>query len=286
LRSPTTKEFHVLNLGAGVQSTMLYLMFLRGELKPQLNYAIFADTGDEPVAVYNHLDWLETLNGPPILRASKPNRLSVDLMGGKTSTGQRFAAIPAFTTADGTTVGRTKRQCSKEYKTEPIERSIRRGVVGLQPRQRIPRGTVIHQYFGISADEAGRAVRIRERFKAKPWAIPHFPLVERFITRADAVRYLAGKVPHETPRSACVYCPYHSDAEWVRVKAVPEDWALAVRLDAVLREPGRIVNRDMKSTMFLHRSLKPLDKVVFNPKQQDRQLSIGFWQECEGVCGV
>ena len=280
------REFHVLNLGAGVQSTMLYLMFMRGELKPQIHFAIFGDTGDEPQAVYDHLGWMRNLQGPPILCRSKPNRLSEDLMRGVNSTGQRFAAIPAFTTSDGSTVGRTKRQCSKEYKTEVIERSIRRDVVNLQPRQRIPRGTIIHQYFGISADEAGRAARIRERFKTKPWAQPHFPLLERFITRGDAIRYLTGKVPHETPRSACVYCPYHSDEEWRRVKAVPEDWALAIQVDRALREPGRVVNRDMKSAMYLHRSLKPLEEVILKPHPADRQLSIGFWQECEGVCGV
>jgi len=265
---------------------MLYLMFLRGELKPQLHYAVFADTGDEPQAVYDHLGWMRGLQGPPILCRSKPNRLSVDLMQGVNSTGQRFAAIPAFTTTDGKTAGRTKRQCSKEYKTEVIERSIRRDVVGLQPRQRIPKDTIIHQYFGISADEAGRAVRIRERLKAKGWTVTHFPLVERFITRADAVRYLSGKVPHETPRSACVYCPYHSDAEWVKIMAIREDRALAIEVDRALREPGRIVNRGIDGKMYLHRSLKPLEDVIFKPHAADRQLSIGFWQECEGVCGV
>ena len=45
-------ELHILNLGAGVQSTTLYLMFMRGDIKPQIDYAIFADTGEEPEAVY------------------------------------------------------------------------------------------------------------------------------------------------------------------------------------------------------------------------------------------
>ncbi len=54
--SPTS--YHILNLGAGVQSTALYLMFCRGDIEPTIDYAIFADTGEEPQAVYAHLEWL------------------------------------------------------------------------------------------------------------------------------------------------------------------------------------------------------------------------------------
>ena len=51
-----TKEIHILSLGAGVQSTALYLMDLDGDLDDiKFDYAIFADPGDEPEAVYKHL---------------------------------------------------------------------------------------------------------------------------------------------------------------------------------------------------------------------------------------
>ena len=52
----TTKTFHVLNLGAGVQSTALYLMFAKGDFPEKLDYAVFADTQEEPESVYKHLD--------------------------------------------------------------------------------------------------------------------------------------------------------------------------------------------------------------------------------------
>ena len=42
-------EYHVSNLGAGVQSTALYLLAREG--KYTFDVAIFADTGDEPKAV-------------------------------------------------------------------------------------------------------------------------------------------------------------------------------------------------------------------------------------------
>jgi hypothetical protein len=79
----------------------------------KLDAAIFADTGEEPEAVYRHLEWLQSLNGPPILVRSV-GRLGDDLVNGRNSTGGRFASIPAFTTKDeGGTVGITRRQCSK-----------------------------------------------------------------------------------------------------------------------------------------------------------------------------
>ncbi len=53
------KTLRVLSLGAGVQSTTLALMIEKGEI-PMVDAAIFADTGAEPKAVYDHLDWLET----------------------------------------------------------------------------------------------------------------------------------------------------------------------------------------------------------------------------------
>lgn len=79
-------ELHILNLGAGVQSTTLYLMFLKGFLKPCIDYAVFADTQEEPKAVYDHLQWLQSLNGPQILVRSK-GRLGDDLIAGIRSNG-------------------------------------------------------------------------------------------------------------------------------------------------------------------------------------------------------
>lgn len=299
-------EHHILNLGAGVQSTTLYLMTMSGEA-PAVECAIFADTGEEPAAVYRHLDWLKSLNGPPIIVRSA-GRLGDDLTRGRNTTGGRFAAIPCFTRLhddEGAAVGevgRTRRQCSKEYKTEVIERSIRRDVLGLKPRQRVPKGVKVVQYFGISWDERSRASRIWERFHVEKAAaaLPVFPLVERQWTRANCIDWLDGKVPHETPRSACVFCPFHNDAEWLRIKEQdPEGWARAVEIDIALRTEGSVVNRDMRQAMYLHRTCQPLTQISFKPRSSSKELQLGFavdsdeYQEaagfgveCEGVCGV
>lgn len=47
-----------LSLGAGVQSTTIYLLACEGVIPP-FDAAIFADTGWEPRRVYEHLERLE-----------------------------------------------------------------------------------------------------------------------------------------------------------------------------------------------------------------------------------
>lgn len=282
-------EYHVLSLGAGVQSTRLYLKFVNGEMPHKLDAAIFADTQEEPEAVYHHLEWLRSLGGPPILTGSA-GKLGDDLVSGRNSTGGRFASIPAFTTIDGgRTVGITRRQCSKEYKTEVIGKVLRREVLGLQPGRSAPKGVSVVQYIGFSLDEGGRAARL-SRIPTARYIKRSFPLIEALETRANCVTELKDKVPHKTPRSACVFCPYHDDNEWDLIKRTDESgWSRAVEVDHALRSPGSIVNRGMDQAMYLHRSCKPLDLVQLQPKPPSSravQLPMGFHSECEGVCGV
>lgn len=284
------REFHVLNLGAGVQSTTIKLMEADGELYGDdglpisFNVAIFSDTGEEPKSVYEHLDWLESAGGCPIVRTGI-GKLGDDLINGQNSTGQRFAAIPAFTRVKGSqSVGITRRQCTKEYKIEPIERWIRRELIGLKPRQRMPSDVVIHQYMGFSTDEPGRAARARLRFSQIRWGKVHFPLFfdEVWMSRSDCKRYLEKRCPHPVPRSACVFCPFKSNREWMELRDNDhEGWERAVFIDNALRTTGSVANRDMNAELFVHRSAVPLEDANLG----DDQPSL-FDMECEGGCGL
>jgi hypothetical protein len=284
-------EYHILNLGAGVQSTALYLMSLRRdepEHVPVFDYAIFADTGEEPKAVRKHLDWLHSLGGPPIIERSVGSRLGDDLARGIHSTGQRFASIPAFT-KDPAERGPAmlRRQCTAEYKIGVVERAIRRDVLGLEPGRRVPKGVAVHQWFGLSYDEPRRIVKVQDRFRSIAYAEPHFPLWDMQYTRADCAAYLAAIVPHETPRSACTFCPFHDNAEWRRLRdSDPEGWSRAVEVDAMLRRPGAVVNRGLDAPIFVHRSCVPLSEApIDEPETRSDQYLFGFAQECEGMCG-
>lgn len=278
------REYHVLNLGAGVQSTTLYLMSMEDKLEnPPFDVAIFADPQDEPEAVYKHLDWLESLGGPRIIRATA-GCLGDDLMLGRNSQGHKFVPIPAFTAIEeGEPNGMIRRQCTFEYKIRVITKCIREELIGLKPRQRMPKDVHVHQYVGFSYDEPGRAARMRGRYASIPWSSCHFPLIDEVMKRGDCLRWLDdhGGAPHETPRSACVFCPFHSNDEWRRVKSNAADWERACAVDDALRVDGNVLNRNLDQKMYVHKSCRPLREVNLD----DNQKSL-FDMECEGGCGL
>jgi len=182
-----------------------------------------------------------------------------------------------------------KRQCTKEYKIEVIERTIRREIVGLKPRQRFPVKDVhIHQYMGLSFDEAKRVLRVRKRFYDIAWATPHCPLFETNTTRAGAKSWLQPRCPHCVPRSACVFCPYHDQEEWCAIAAVLADWERACEIDDALRRDKYrkegSTQGQFREDQFVHRSCLPLreaDLTIPDPHPE-----FGFVRECEGMCGV
>lgn len=277
-------KYHVLNLGAGVQSTALFLLAREPDPKVRFDLAIFADTGEEPSAVYKHLDHLRSLGSPEIWVRSAGS-LGDDLIHGRNSTGQRFASIPAFTKDASGKVGIVRRQCTKEYKIEVVNKAIRRELLGLKPRQRIPKDVVIHQYFGISTDEAGRAERAKKRFEGVRHTVPMYPLIEMGWSRQDCLAYLRDRLPHEVPKSSCVFCPYRTNQSWLNLQRTdPEGWMRAVEIDAALRDEGSIVTRGFRQELFVHRSCIPLAVIDFTalcPNTLD-PMSTG---ECHGMCG-
>lgn len=264
----------ILSLGAGVQSSTLLLMSCKGVL-PKLDCAVFADTQYEPRAVYDHLAWLEAeaaKAGIPVHRVTAGN-LKEDalawLRSRKSVDGKRFASLPLFVeNADGSQ-GRIRRQCTKVYKIEPVERFILREVLGLRPRQRRPREPVVEQWLGISSDEPQRAKgpgvmvnkkRVRKTltgdegytvkvWRGELWKTHAFPLLNLTIhpdrrssqtaflpaelDRAACLAWLRDHYPDRAvPRSACINCPNRSNAEWRDMRDNdPEAWADAVQFD-------------------------------------------------------
>ena len=279
------REFHLLNLGAGVQSTALFLLAREPDPKLRFDLAIFADTGEEPASVYSHLEYLQALSDP-IIWVRSAGKLGDDLINGRNSTGQRFVSIPCFTTDGAGKVGMVRRQCTAEYKIEVVNRAIRRELLGLKPRQRIPKDVVVHQYFGISTDEAGRAERAKKRFAEIKHTVPHWPLIEMGWSRKDCIAYLKDKLPHETPKSSCVFCPYRTNQSWATLKATdPDGWNRAVEIDTALRDVNSICNRGFRQELFVHRSCIPLEQVDFKalaPNTID-PMTVG---ECQGMCGL
>lgn len=260
-----------ISLGAGVQSTTMALMAKEGEITPMPDCAIFADTGWEPKAVYAHLERLIAALPFPVHIVSAGNiRESII---NHTNTTQRYAAVPWFIRGDDKD-GMGRRQCTSEYKIQPIERK-QRELLGYKPRQRIPDKS-IEVWIGISWDEMQRMKDPRNK-----WQVNRWPLIEKEMRRWQCQEWLKA-YGWNAPRSACLGCPFHSDAEWRAIKQNPEEWADVVEVDKALREGGNI--RGMRSPAFMHAKRVPIDQVDFDNEEDCGQLS--FLSECEGMCGV
>lgn len=265
--------FHVVSLGAGVQSSTMLLMLAEGALNyPKPDVAIFADTGWEPRAVYKHLDWLESevsKHGVKIVRTSRSN-IREDMIN-CAEKGVYAYTMPLFTKDDETgKQGILMRQCTYAYKIQQIRRTIRQ-LLGYGPKGRVKEK--VKMYLGISIDEV-------HRMKPSPVKyIEHvYPLVENGISRDDCLAWMAARGYPKPPKSACIGCPYHSDRIWAEMKRNdPESWADAVDFDRRIRRMPKI-----KSSLYLHVSRKPLDEVVFNENDDTDH----FGNECEGMCGL
>ena len=127
-------EHHVLLLGAGVQSTAIYLLMRERKVAvPESLVAVFADTQEEPGAVYEHLAWLKSLEWPAIkirTRGKLGDALFKDRPWKKSPT-----VVSAFTKAGTERPAIMQRHYTTDFKIEVIEKFIREEMLGLKPRQ-------------------------------------------------------------------------------------------------------------------------------------------------------
>lgn len=263
-------DYTYISLGAGVQSSFMAVCCALGLYGvPRADFAIFADTQDEPREVYEHLwrlaAWLDT-HGLRVEICSR-GRLSDNPV-------DRFIRIPAWTNMDGS-ASPIKRQCTSNYKIQPIERRVRE-LIGVERGRRVK--AKVRALHGISFDEVYRMKPSRT-----PWITVEFPLVDARLTRWHCLelwsKYCDLPAP---PRSACVYCPYHSDDEWRRIRDNdPEAWEFACEYDERIRNSTR---SGIRNPAYLHRSLVPLRDVDLTDYQANQA---NLWNaECEGMCGV
>jgi 3'-phosphoadenosine 5'-phosphosulfate sulfotransferase (PAPS reductase)/FAD synthetase len=279
------KSLRVLNLGAGVQSTAIYLMIMDGDLPP-VDFAVFADVGDEPAAVYAHVEFLKSLNGPEIHTVTR-GCLGDNLINGVNADGQRHISIPTHLAIDGVPTSMGRRQCTSEYKILPIERFLREQA-GLEKGQRLTKGQTITQVFGLSWDEPRRVERVKANFHGRAGWQPEFPLFDDMMTREDCVRYLEKRLPEYTvARSACVFCPYKRDSEWISLRDTdPIGWQRAIEIDRAIRQETSVCTKGMNATQYLHKSCVPLEFVELKAEPPDRQAKFQWSQmDCEGMCG-
>tara|TARA_Y100001973_G_scaffold105980_1_gene181330 strand:- start:4855 stop:5721 length:867 start_codon:yes stop_codon:yes gene_type:complete len=267
-------KLRVISLGAGVQSSVMALMAAKGEVGPMPDCAIFADTQWEPKEVYTHLDWLEKQLPFPVHRVTAGN-IRADHVSLAKGERKRVGFMPLY----GGGMGIGRRHCTKEYKIEPVLKNIRE-LLGLKYRQRAPKTPVVESWLGISTDEMQRLKLAHEKYISHRW-----PLIEESMARSDCLKWFTNNYPNRVlAKSACVGCPFHTDAEWRRIRdEMPDAWADAIEFDKVIRNAGI---GSARKAQYLHRSSVPLDEVDLSTAADKGQQEFGFLEECEGMCGI
>lgn len=274
-------RFRILSLGLGVQSTTLALMAAHGEFGHMPDMAIFADTGAEPTPIYEQLKWLQSGNVLPfpihIISAGNMREETLRAVDGESG----FHSRPPFhvLNPDGS-AGMIRRQCTQDFKIEPIIKEVRR-IVGLARGRKGPANPIVEQWIGISRDEIQRAANSRVR-----WIHNRFPLLEKDMRRSDCMAWLERHGYEVPPKSACSECPFRSNSEWRWLRDNdPAGWDSAVQVDRALRKEGNKIPLD--GQLFVHRDRVPLDQADISSDEERGQM--GFWgvgEECQGMCGV
>jgi 3'-phosphoadenosine 5'-phosphosulfate sulfotransferase (PAPS reductase)/FAD synthetase len=228
-------------------------MAAKGEITPMPKCTIFADTQDEPREVYEYLRYLEAKLPFPIVKVTN-GKLSDTFQ-------ESFIHIPSFKLKNNGQISIGKRQCTGLFKLRPIYRHLRElGATSKNP---------IVLWVGITTDEISRVKPARVKYIQNRW-----PLIELEKNRHWCLSWLK-KNGFATPaKSACEYCPLHSDSSW---RSLPrESMQRAIAIDRMLtRTRGE----------YLHPSCVPLEKIDFSAEEERGQLNM-FNNECEGMCGV
>lgn len=268
------KEYlRVLSLGAGVQSTTLALMIEKGEV-PMVDCAIFADTKGEPKLVYEHLKWLESQLSFPIYQTSWRD-LKQDMIDA--SVGKyKFMSIPLFTKNIKTgKKGLLRRQCTFDYKIKPVQQKVRK-LLGYAKGEKVKKGTKVEMLMGISYDEMQRM-----KINALKYIENVYPLVEKKIRRHNCLDWMKKNNYPKPPRSACTFCPYHTNLEWAEIKKNKDEWDEVVAIDEMIRHSSK---KDENDRVYLHKSCVPLSEADLKDSKDKGQYSL--LDECDGMCGV
>jgi hypothetical protein len=283
---------HFISLGAGVQSSTMAMLAAKGIITPMPLGAVFADTQGEPAAVYAWLDWLEKQLPFPVYR---PSRGSLEEREMSLKTVKKPSAkypgkvyrenkIPSFFwNKEAGKAGRLMRKCTADYKITVIHKEYKALLRQMSVK---PAGKIkIIQWIGFSTDEMRRVKPSKNK-----WIENRFPLLELNLSRTDCLKKWEEWGLPKPPRSACYFCPQHSDTEWIRLKnEEPEEFKKACIFEKNMQKADE-KNEIFRRRTYLHSSCVPLEFVQFIPKNKSEPLlnfEQGLDTQCdEGYCGV
>lgn len=274
----------ILMLGAGLQSSCIAEMVVEGEL-PRIDFAVFADTGDEPPWVYEQVWYLAgrlaSVNIPLIVTYFSKTSLS---QTAKTVKG-KFASMPVYVRdAHNGRISMLKRQCTNDWKIEPtrgevrgwlLERGLAKQITDKLGRtsRRVNSNVKVEIMLGISWDEITRM-----KDNGPGWTINTFPLIDRRMTRLACAQWLTDHGLPLPKKSSCIMCPFHDNDYWAFLEEEhPAIFEEACAFDDWLRTPeGQAAMSRIEGVAYLHRSAKPLREIDFRTKLPMEELCDGF----------
>lgn len=274
-----SKRLEILSFGGGVQSTAIAILIEQGRL-PKPDYIMWADTGDEPEAVYDHImRWkprLEALSEFIVLRkGGKYPRLG-DMVIKKAMTSKGSNTLPYFLkNPSGGQPQLVRRGCTYNYKSHPLRKKCERLVTET--------GADSYRFWlGISWDE-------RQRMKTDCW----HPLVESFdgrllnppMSRRDC-HSIINNAGESAPRSSCVFCPFRTKDEWGHLSE--KDRERVAEIDAALEAGFALHGKHgtLTDRPYLRPDLRGVDGDEWFDGSPDTQMTLSWDNECAGICGV
>ena len=119
----------------------------------------------------------------------------------------------------------------------------------------------------------------------RSFRIPVVPANMKTVVSESICAWMADKGYPVPPRSACGFCPFHSDNEWIRLRDEhPVAFEEAALFEERLQEAATR-QEVLNGKPFLHSACIPLRLVPFKTLPANQQISL-FGNECEGMCGV
>ncbi|GAG04827.1 unnamed protein product [marine sediment metagenome] len=191
---------NIISYGGGVQTTALLVLTLQGKVESPATHAVFADTGSELQATYDHVDLMFDYTSD-YLRPPHMERIGIKVV--RTDLGPLHGwdgemMLPMYF-ADG---GFYRRQCTYRWKISPIRKWLR--------EQGAKKATV---QIGISKEESHRIKEANVK-----WITHRWPLYELGLNRQDCINIIQQAGLPVPPKSSCFMCPYRRVSEWHKLR--------------------------------------------------------------------
>lgn len=216
----------IISYGGGVQTAALLVLTVQGRVDNPATHAVFADTGSELQATYDHIELMfDYALGQGIgFEVVRTDKGSLHKWTGEMMLPMYFA--------NG---GPYRRQCTYRWKISPIRKWLR--------EQGAKEATA---QIGISKEES-------HRMKAADvkWITHRWPLYELGLNRQDCINIIQQAGLPVPPKSSCFMCPYRKVSEWQKLRAeTPEEFEKAVEYEKKIEG------------MYLCYKGKPLNQVI------------------------